>query len=150
MIVKPQWVKGKFQRTGSLCSQADVAGLRNNAIPQRDRLYRTPKNVVRKVQASSLAFQFQKQVEGAAEGVRNIRGEAVLSAAFTRCSDSCAGPETASEIQRLRKRARNTQPGMDEVKSFPRAAYCSVTNGFNHCTWSTAKRYGLHSIWADF
>lgn len=100
MIVKPQWVKGKFQRSGYLCSQADVAGLRNNAIPQRDRLYRTPKNVVRKGQASSLALQFQKQVEGATEGVRNIRGQAVLSAAFTRRSDSCAGPETASEIQR--------------------------------------------------
>lgn len=42
------------------CSQADVAGLRNNAIPHRDRLYRTPKNVVRKGQANSLALQFQK------------------------------------------------------------------------------------------
>lgn len=70
-------------------------------------------------------------------GSQKHQGEAVLSAAFTRRSDSCAGPETASEIQRLRKRARNTQPEMDKVKSFPRAAYCSVTNGFNHCRWST-------------
>lgn len=33
-------------------------------------------------------------------GSQKHRGEAVLSAAFTRRSDSCAGPETASEIQR--------------------------------------------------
>lgn len=99
-------VNGKFQRAGSLCSQADVAGLRNNAIPHRDRLYRTPKNVVRKGQANSLALQFQKQVEGATGGVRNIGGRLFSR---PRLPDSLTAVQDWRQLQKFREAAKESQ-----------------------------------------